>query len=171
MSLENIQIESKFLEFTKDKNEVTEFLKKNRTYLVYQDGQEVSEKTTRETFYGELPIQKSYDDKQIIGFYHDKSLICIVDILKNYPIQNTWVIGLMLLDEEKRGRGIGEKVYKQVEHYLLKNEVEVIRLGVLEDNTIGKRFWKQNGFTENGESKLHFDNRKILVCEKIIQKE
>lgn len=171
MAIKKTPIEFKFLEYNKDKREVTDFLEKNDSYLIYQDGKEVNEETATEVFHGELPVDKSYDDKQIIGFYQDETFICIVDILKNYPRKDTWVIGLMLLDERKRGQYIGKKIYKKTENYMLMNGVKVIRLGVLEDNEVGKLFWKKNGFMENGESKMHFDGRKILVCEKLLTEE
>ena len=158
--------EFKLLTFEKDRKEVHRFLIKNKSYLIWQDGEEITEVTTKDFFYGVLPAQNSYDDKFIIGAYQADQLICVFDILKNYPITDTWVIGLMLLAEESRGKGLGAKLFEALEKCIRENNVIKIRLGVLEDNDIGRKFWKRMGFMENGEVKEHEDGREILVMEK-----
>ena len=155
----------KLLTFEKDRKEVHQFLIKNKNYLIWQDGEEISEKTTEDFFYGSLPTQNSYNDKFIIGAYQTDQLFCVFDILKNYPITGTWVIGLMLLAKESRGKGTGAKLFEALEKCIRENNVIKIRLGVLEDNDIGRKFWKRMGFVENGEVRPHADGRKILVME------
>ncbi len=114
----------KLLNYAQDKETVTAFLKKNDTYLVWQDGKVIDAETTRDFFYGYIPENKRYFDKQIIGAFEGSSLICVFDILSNYPIDHTWVIGLMLLDEQKRKQGIGTHLYRKIETYLLAKSVQ-----------------------------------------------
>ncbi len=157
---------SKFLNYQKDKTEVTEFFIQNKSYLIYQDHKKIDEATTRDFFYGQLPAGKTYADKLLLGYYQNDELVCVVDLLKNYPTDGTWVIGLMLLAENKRDKGLGKILLLDLEKYLATEKVKVIRLGVLEDNHVGKAFWQRNGFVKNGEIVFHEDGRRIVVCEK-----
>lgn len=162
------RIASRKLDYERDKDDVTAFLIRNQAYLIYQDERDVDEATTKEVFYGELPATHTYEDKQIIGYFLNGELIGLVDILKHYPKPDTWVTGLMLIEASKRRQGIGRMIYQQTEAYLLDNEARVARLGVLEDNIVGKSFWKANGFLGTGAFRWHADKRKILVYEKVI---
>lgn len=156
----------KLLNFYRDNEVVKDFLTKNKTYLVWQDGKEINDKLVKDFFFGELPKGSVCDDKYIIGVFENDEMACVFDILKNYPRKKTWAIGLMLLDEQIRRRGVGTVLFKALGKSLMEHGAETLRLGVLEDNFIGKVFWEKMGFVETGDVKWHEDGRGILVLEK-----
>ncbi len=93
-----------------------------------------------------LPEKLSYDDKAFEIIYRDGEPIGIVDILDSYPEKMTAFIGLLLIDGNLQGRGLGKYVYKKIEDKLKANGVKVIKIGVLENNQPAIKFWKMNGF-------------------------
>ncbi|WP_432406496.1 GNAT family N-acetyltransferase [Wukongibacter sp. M2B1] len=94
-----------------------------------------------------LPLGKKNEDKMVIGIYdEDDTLIGIIEGLREYPQKDIWYIGLMMIAKNKRKQGIGEKSYKAFEKWASKYNVNSIRLGVLEKNTIGLGFWEKVGF-------------------------
>ena len=56
-----------------------------------------------------LPPDKKLCDKYYIGFYSEEQLITIMDLIVNYPQNNTCYIGLFMIDIEKQNSGIGSQ--------------------------------------------------------------
>lgn len=73
----------------------------------------------------------------------------------------------MLLEPNSRGKGIGNKAYDVLEEWVVSQQFNKIRLGVLFGNEKGLRFWKRMGFIETGEVKQHL-SKKVFVLEKHI---
>ncbi len=157
-----------WLSFEQDQAIVHTFLKRNETYLIWQDNKPVDRTTTHDFFYGDLPEGYTLEDRLSIGVFENQTLIALFDILKNYPIASTWVIGLMLLEGSLRGKGLGTTLYSQIEKYLAHCQVKTVRLGVLIDHLSGKAYWQKMGFHDTGQVKIREDGRKVLVYEKPI---
>lgn len=87
------------------------------------------------------------EDKILIGMYTNKRrLIGVIEGAKNYPENNVWYIGLLMVDRGYRNIGLGEKFYSGLKKWALRNNVKSIKIGVLEENINGLRFWKRIGF-------------------------
>lgn len=54
----------------------------------------------------------------------------------------------MIVDAQRRGRGLGRMIYSAVEHWAVARGAVEIRLAVLEQNEPGARFWRSLGFGE-----------------------
>src|SRR5690349_16168447 len=65
-----------------------------------------------------LPEGKSIKDKFVLGIYDRDALIGVIDLIKDYPEEKIWFIGLLLLSPEYRGKGLGSKIYAQLKHEL-----------------------------------------------------
>lgn len=65
----------------------------------------------------------------------------------DYPEEGSWYIGLMVLDPEVRGRGLGEAVYRAFEAWVASKGGRRILLAVVDDNPRGRSFWERMGFT------------------------
>jgi ribosomal protein S18 acetylase RimI-like enzyme len=94
-----------------------------------------------------LPEGKDYDDKLLMGIF-DRSnhLIGVLDVIRNYPDPGVWHVGLMMLEPERRGQGLGEKLYRAFEGWAAAAGAAHIRLGVVEHNERAYRFWQRMGF-------------------------
>lgn len=95
----------------------------------------------------ELPDNKTDDDKFVIGIFdEEKNIIGVIDIIRDYPQNNIWFLGLMLISPNFRSNGLGKKVFDDTEEWAVDLGAKFIRLAVVEQNIKGLNFWKKLGF-------------------------
>lgn len=90
--------------------------------------------------FGTLCIASS--GEEIIGFAHG-SIGLTPDYLGNKKVG---VITHIFVDGEYRGKGVGEKLVKQLEVWFRAREVHSVELQVLADNKAGISFWEKLGY-------------------------
>lgn len=101
-----------------------------------------------------LPPQNDMNDKTVIGLYNSKKkLIGLVDLIKNYPSEGNWIIGLLLIDPEERRKKLGQEIDKLIKAHLSSQKGKAIQLGVLRENKTGRAFWGKLGYLKVGETK------------------
>ncbi len=94
-----------------------------------------------------LPEGKTLDEKLVIGISTgNQTLIGVLDIVCNYPAQNEWWIGLLLLDPAYRRKGLGGQIHRAFEKWAIQYGVKRIWLGVIDQNQDAYRFWQKAGF-------------------------
>jgi len=49
------------------------------------------------------------DDKHYIGFYNNKDLIAVMDLIERFPNENTTFIGFFMTDVSIQKHGVGLK--------------------------------------------------------------
>ena len=122
------------------------FLEKCSDYIQLVTGSLPSE-SAAQSLLTDCPEGKSPDDKLVIGFYTEEGvLVGLLDIIRDYPCQGDWWIGLLLLDPEFRSQGLGECIYASTEKWLKQYGAKKIYLGVVEQNQGAYRFWRKVGF-------------------------
>ncbi len=108
----------------------------------------------------ELPRGKRYADKFVLGVFDKKeNLIGVMDLIKDYPVKNEWIIGRFMLDPCVRGLGIGKNVHEYVKNQLLQSDAVQIRICVSENNITACRFGKNLGYKELGRKKFKLGNK------------
>ena len=91
----------------------------------------------------ETPEGKTPDDKLVIGLSTERQdLIGVLDIIRDYPAQHDWWVGLLLLDPAYRGRGLGQQVFRAFEQWAGKHDARRICLGVVEANQRAYQLWQ-----------------------------
>ena len=70
----------------------------------------------------------------------------IVGALRHHRRPNQWYLGLMLLDPEMRGRGLGSAAYLAFEKWVIGEGGDSILLAVVEPNRRALQFWESVGF-------------------------
>ena len=93
-----------------------------------------------------IPEAKALKDKFILGIYEHEELIGLIDIIKDYPELPIWWLGLFLLVDDKRGKGLGKSVHQALVQYLKTQGANAIHLGVIEKNFKAVKFWEQQGY-------------------------
>jgi RimJ/RimL family protein N-acetyltransferase len=102
-----------------------------------------------QSLFSGLPEEKSYDDKLLIGFFERQdNLIGILDVIRDYPGEHEWTIGIFLLDPQKRNYGRGERFYRAFESWAAEQGADSITFKVMEQNEDAHRFWKRMGYEE-----------------------
>lgn len=101
----------------------------------------------KELFY-DLPPGKDIKDKQVIGIYMAQDLIGIIDVVMGYPNHETGFIGLLIIDNVWRGKGIGQQALQYIEKIVRQAGGKWLQLGVVNINHDAMRFWCYLGFKE-----------------------
>lgn len=108
-----------------------------------------------------LPPGKSYEDKYYIGFFEDNYLVALMDLITDYPDQNTAFIGLFMTDIHCQNKGIGSMIINDTSAYLKTLGYRKIRLGVDKGNPQSYAFWIKNSFEV-------ISDERYIVMERII---
>ena len=115
-------------------------------YYILHDGVLPSKKEALEIFKS-LPPGKNYEDKFVLGIYkYVNELIGIIDIVKNFPVNGEWMLGLLLIEPEERGKGLGKLIHEALVQLAITLGAKSFRIGVIEDNHKGKKFWSEMGY-------------------------
>ena len=109
-------------------------LEKCFEYLTFQDEKPVKPSAAQDLFDAK-PNGAEENDKVLLGIFTDqKQLVGVFDLIKGYTGPRTLSLGLMLLDPTSRGKRIGNKAYKLLEEWVINQQFNKVRLGVLFGN-------------------------------------
>jgi GNAT superfamily N-acetyltransferase len=96
----------------------------------------------------DCPAGKTLADKFVFGFYAKKQgLLGVLDAMRDYPTQNDWWLGLLLLVPAQRSKGLGRRIYHSFEQWVSQQGAGRVFLGVVEANQRAYQFWRTMGFT------------------------
>jgi ribosomal protein S18 acetylase RimI-like enzyme len=115
-------------------------------YAEIVEGTGVSPTAAQELFRA-LPPGRSFSDKWVIGITNRKGEIAgVLEGARNYPEENTWWIGLLVLAPDIRNQGVGRNILEEFVNSVRDNGGRAVMLGVVEDNRRAFQFWSRNGF-------------------------
>lgn len=93
------------------------------------------------------PPTKSVDDKRIIGaFDDDEALIGVIDALVDFPGEGDWTMGLLLLDPERRGAGLGSALLREYESWAAAQGAQRFHTALVSNHDRGIRFLEGQGY-------------------------
>lgn len=146
-----------------DCNIVEELCEKCSDYYLLVEGVLPSKKDAAEIFM-DLPPNKDYEDKYVLGiFRYDNKLVGIVDIVKDFPDNSEWMIGLMLIEIDERGNGLGRIVHEELKKWAADLGAKSFRIGVVTENYKGMKFWSNLGYKKIKEVDMNFTAKKHIV--------
>lgn len=94
-----------------------------------------------------VPKGKTTQDVYIFGIFDAHDILSgVISSLRHYPDNQTWWVGLMILDPEHRSRGLGTNFYRGFEYWVSMQHVTQVSLCVIEANKLGLKFWQKMGF-------------------------
>ncbi len=99
-------------------------------------------------FFLSFPPSNSIEDKINLGLFKEDTLIGAVDIIKDYPEEKEWIIGLMIIDKDYRKAGLGRYVHDLIKTMAKNLGAKKLRIGVAEQNLSALEFWKTLGYKE-----------------------
>lgn len=115
-------------------------------YMLLVDGHPAGKNAAEEEF-KDLSPGISLDDRFMFGIIDAiGELTGVLDVLRGYPDQGIWWIGLLLLVPEMRSQGIGKKVLQGLTGYIRASGGKAIMLGVVKENERAYQFWHKVGF-------------------------
>lgn len=145
-----------------DVNRILELCKGNPQYYRY-----IEAEPTREEILKDLHITPpgiAASEKYFIGFYQDKELIAVMDLVDGYPKIEIAYIGFFMMNKKYQGKQIGTAIIDEAQNYLKSTGKTAIRLGIDKGNPQSTYFWRKNGFEVISE--VDVDGWTKLVAEK-----
>lgn len=131
-----------------DEELVLHLFERCREYFENVEGRSPSRDVAYEIL-TQLPPGKQKKEKQVFGFFDDEDrLTALVDLVRDYPVDKEWIIGLLLVAPEHRGRGMAQKIHDYIQTHASGNGAALLRVAVLEINEPGRRFWQGMGYYE-----------------------
>lgn len=116
-------------------------------YHIMCSGENATDKDIAEIF--KYTDKKTMEDSLTLGAYNnERLLIGMVDIFKNYPENKTWMIGLLLLSPSERSKNLGKIIHEEIKEYATSQGADEFRIGVIEKNVKGKKFWDSLGYKQ-----------------------
>jgi RimJ/RimL family protein N-acetyltransferase len=107
------------------------------------------------SIYTILPPNRNYDDKFLFGLWIEDDLIGVIDLVRNYPADSVWMVGLVLLDPAWRGRGLGREIVSALLSWMQAKGGTTARIAVRQGYaTLG--VWEKLGFERVGSVKIGF---------------
>jgi GNAT superfamily N-acetyltransferase len=98
----------------------------------------------------EVPPDHPLRDKLVIGVWTDQGLTAVIDLLRHFPEDHAWYLGLLLVAPEARGQGLGGRLVEALAAWISAEGGRSIRLAVQDQNPDALRFWAAMGFTPVG---------------------
>jgi RimJ/RimL family protein N-acetyltransferase len=111
----------------------------------------------------DIPPNKEYIDKFVFGVFNDDELIGIIDIVRDFPIDEEWIIGLMLINPNERKNKLGTKIHNSLIKWATNLGAKSFRIGVIKDNYVAMKFWSGLGYKKIKEVDMDLCGKKNIV--------
>ncbi|HLP27076.1 MAG TPA: GNAT family N-acetyltransferase [Candidatus Didemnitutus sp.] len=96
-----------------------------------------------------VPPDTAGEDKIVLGMFDSTGLlVAVCDLLRNYPLPREWWIGLLMIDPNHRGTGLGSQIIADVIAMAGAENATALWVAPLEQNPNAQRFWERHGFVE-----------------------
>ena len=125
--------------------DVLKIYQKNRAYFSSCGTEEITREVV-ENDLESLPPGVGSEKKQFSLFIEQAVPIAVVDLIKGFPDDESFYLGLLLVDGEKHGQGYGSIIYASIEEEMKADGCKRGQLGVLEKNTKSILFWEKMGY-------------------------
>lgn len=133
-------------------------------YLMHYGTMDINIEEETNDLFTSLPPNKDYKDKFVLGIFNGlNELIGVIDIVRDFPENHQWIIGLMLIESKERNKGVGKLVHKAIADFTKTLGAKSLRVGVINENTIGKKFWSSLGYKKIKEVNINFKGSLRLV--------
>ena len=90
----------------------------------------------------------------------------VADLVAGYPDAQTLFIGLFVVGGGAQGKGLGRRLMTELAARARAKGVRHLRLGCVEENTAGHKFWLAMGFRDVARREHAHHGRALLVMER-----
>lgn len=83
----------------------------------------------------------------MVGFFDaSNALAGVADLVADLLAPGVWHVGLFIVATERHGRGDAQALWQALAGWMQQQGAQWLRLGVVENNPRGLRFWRRQGF-------------------------
>ena len=148
-----------------DENRILDLCRRNPLFYEFTEA-----RPTREEIQNDMTLTPPGIDrsaKYYIGFFENRDLVAVMDIVDGYPNPETAYIGFFMMNPDHQGKHIGTEIISETAAYLKVIGKTAIRLAIDKGNPQSSHFWKKNGFITVAEADVNGWTK--LVSERSLQ--
>ena len=125
------------------------FFEANPEYFFSVEGQPPAGNAAHEEIHGELPAGWPFTKKWLIAFTTETgAMVAMANVVSDLLAPKVWHIGLFIVAAALQGSGAAQSLYRALEQWMERQGARWLRLGVVEGNGRGERFWIRAGYIE-----------------------
>lgn len=125
------------------------FFDANPDYFVTVNGEPAGPNEGYEEIHGALPTGWSFTKKWVIGYIDGAGeLQAMVNLVSDLLAAGVWHIGTFIVATGRHGHGDAPVLHRSLESWARQNGARWMRLGVVQGNVRGERFWERMGFVD-----------------------
>ncbi len=128
-----------------DRDAVADLIARAADYVLLETGLPPDDAFVDEIFHG-VPPGISPEAIIALGLWHGPALDGVASLAFGWPEPADAYLGLMLLDPQARGQGLGPHLLAAAKDQARARGARRMLLAVLEENPRGRAFWKSMGF-------------------------
>ena len=95
-------------------------------------------------------------------------MVALMDLIAHHPREDAAFIGWFMVEAQRQGNGLGQRLIKQTLDMLTAQGVREVRLGRVEDNPQSRQFWLKCGF-EDTEFGYETDRYRVKVMTRSLE--
>ena len=133
-----------------DISDVYALCKSNQKYYEYSNTAPTVESLTQ--IISRIPDDAKAAGKHFVGFYKDKRLVALLDLITGYPQKDDAFIGWFMVDGALQRQGIGSQIFADVRAAMSAQGYDYLSLSCEKENKEAVSFWKAQGFNIKEES-------------------
>ena len=111
-----------------------------------------------------MPANAEHNNKFYYGFWNNKNLVAVLELILFYPDGQTAMIGFFMVHNDFQGSGVGSKIIQSLLQYLRELHFEYAVLSYVSGNEQSHSFWLKNGFCDTEDEDI-FEDISLRVME------
>lgn len=152
----------------KDSARALDCAQRARDYVLMEAGRE-PDAIWVTGFFNDIPPGRTKEDVLMFGIEQpDGRLDGLLGMAPGYETQTEWYIGLMLIAEDARGKGIGTTALREIISLAKSSGAETLKLAVFTQNPNALRFWQRHGFVHLRDAPDEGDGHDRVVLQRKI---
>lgn len=93
--------------------------------------------------------------KYFVGFYEEKRLVALLDLITGYPEKDDAFIGWFMVDGQQQRQGIGSQIFADIRAAMAAQGYDYLSLSCEKENKDAIAFWEAQGFKALKETDSH----------------
>lgn len=123
----------------------------NHAFFIQTEGKEATLENSLQDIHA-IPPGFEIANKIYVGIWENGEIVGVLDMLLGYPAAHCVWIGLLLIHGHLHGKRYGSRIVMAIFAAAKIDGYTSIKLGVIDNNETGIRFWDKHGFKKIRES-------------------